>query len=400
MKKIWLLLIVLSLVVLAGCSVPSNELPPLDDEHKVEMSLEDKVVFLQSVSMDEMDDANFKFQQFAKVDFAYSAELEQSVAGVDAHYEMDGLVNLDIDQVSFISLGSSHEDSFIYIGLDKAHFHMDINNHETFDGDTANKNVDDIDATVNFNGAYAYLNHEGMHFNLDGSVVANQLIKEGEVVIDEQSINETFDNIQEKVITQTFDEALYLEIKSMLDEMKTMLEMDLTLDEMTEMDEEMVTFIDEMVTVYSEGTTHTIRLHLTKEMMNEMIDLAFESYVEYAATNLEQMSEIKQTIKNALQSFDLDFRIEVVGEALGTKTLSKILFNVSGKFQGFTLDMSQMGEDMLPVVVQFGIDISRFGFIIDFDADLIELPTEDELDNFEVVEVPSFVEIFEGMSMQ
>src|SRR5690606_38942037 len=112
---------------------------------------------------------------------------------------------------------------------------------------------------------------------LDGSVVANQLIKEGEVVIDEQSINETFDNIQVKVITQTFDEALYLEIKSMLDEMKTMLEMDLTLDEMTEMDEEMITFIDEMVTVYSEGTTHTIRLHLTKEMMNEMIDLAFES---------------------------------------------------------------------------------------------------------------------------
>src|SRR5690606_11874402 len=170
MKKIWLLLIILSLVALVGCSVPTNDLPPLDDGNKVEMSLEEKVVFLQSVSMDEMDASNFKFQQFAKVDFAYSAELERSVAGVDAHYEMDGLVNLDIDQVSFISLGSSHEDSFIYIGLDKAYFHMDINNHETFAGDTANKNVDDKDATINFNGAYAYLNHEGMHFNLDGSV--------------------------------------------------------------------------------------------------------------------------------------------------------------------------------------------------------------------------------------
>ena len=399
MKKIWLLLIILSLVALVGCSVPTNDLPPLDDGNKVEMSLEEKVVFLQSVSMDEMDASNFKFQQFAKVDFAYSAELERSVAGVDAHYEMDGLVNLDIDQVSFISLGSSHEDSFIYIGLDKAYFHMDINNHETFAGETSSENVDDIDATINFNGSYAYLNSDGMYFNLDGSAVMNQLTQEGELVIDSKSVNETYDAIQERVISQTFDEALYLEIESMLNEMKTMLQTDLSLDEMTEMDEEMVDFIDEMVSVYSEGTTHTIRIHLTKEMINEMIDLVFESYTDIGSMDLQQLLEIKDTVKNALQSFDLDFRIEVVGEALGTKTLSKILFNISGKFQGFSLDMSEMGEDVMPVVLQFGIDIQRFGFIIDLDADLIELPTNDELETFEVVEVPSFAEIFENMNM-
>ncbi|CDR30337.1 Uncharacterised protein [Acholeplasma oculi] len=399
MKKIWLLLIILSLVALVGCSVPTNDLPPLDDGNKVEMSLEEKVVFLQSVSMDEMDASNFKFQQFAKVDFAYSAELEQSVAGVDAHYEMDGLVNLDIDQVSFISLGSSHEDSFIYIGLDKAYFHMDINNHETFAGETSSENVDDIDATINFNGSYAYLNSDGMYFNLDGSAVMNQLTQEGELVIDSKSVNETYDAIQERVISQTFDEALYLEIESMLNEMRTMLQTDLSLDEMTEMDEEMVDFIDEMVSVYSGGTTHTIRIHLTKEMINEMIDLVFESYTDIGSMDLQQLLEIKDTVKNALQSFDLDFRIEVVGEALGTKTLSKILFNISGKFQGFSLDMSEMGEDVMPVVLQFGIDIQRFGFIIDLDADLIELPTNDELETFEVVEVPSFAEIFENMNM-
>src|SRR5690606_3100410 len=199
----------------------------------------------------------------------------------------------------------------------------------------------------------------------------NQLTQEGELVIDSKSVNETYDAIQERVISQTFDEALYLEIESMLNEMRTMLQTDLSLDEMTEMDEEMVDFIDEMVSVYSEGTTHTIRIHLTKEMINEMIDLVFESYTDIGSMDLQQLLEIKDTVKNALQSFDLDFRIEVVGEALGTKTLSKILFNISGKFQGFSLDMSEMGEDVMPVVLQFGIDIQRFGFIIDLDADLI-----------------------------
>src|SRR5690606_34570177 len=106
--------------------------------------------------------------------------------------------------------------------------------------------------------------------------------------------------------------------------------------------DDLYNYLDKYVSIYSENNTHTLRINITSQMVNDFMDEVFESIEsELPAEELEAFSQVKTAVLSALKSFDFDFRIILEGELEGEKAIKRMEFMVTGEFRGFTLDTAK-----------------------------------------------------------
>lgn len=398
MKKLMSILTLMLALMVVGCTTAEQGLPELKDDDKVEMTAQEKVAFLQSVvEISDEATSNFRLDSFLDLEFAMTSEMSYNAEGMTSESNTTYTFDVDFDLTNYVAIGDDAEDTFVYSKFNALELnflnHMYSNvayGEETFTSDTTTTvgfTLSDTFFLARSDYAYYYLNGE-----------ASIELKEDNVVNDEFSQTRTFDGIKEKTVTERITQDMYVGLMESMLELQSMLLVDLDV-EMTETElQEMYNMMDTYVSIYSEGTTHTIRLLVTTEMVDALIDELFDSIVEEMGEfgDVEMLNSIKTSVTTAFKSFNIDFRIVLKGELEGDKHLSRIELLITGDFSGFTIDMAEFGEGALPVLVQMTVKLNRLGFTLDFDAEPITLPTETELDSFTLVEVLSFTDIFEG----
>jgi len=398
MKKIMSILTLMLALIIVGCTTAEQGLPELKDDDKVEMTAQEKVAFLQSVvEISDEATSNFRLDSFLDLEFAMTSEMAYNSEGMTSESNSTYTFDVDFDLTNYVAIGDDAENTFVYSKFNAFELNFLTNiyanveyGQESFTSDTITKfgfSLSDTFVLARSDYAYYYLNGE-----------ASIEHKEDNVLDEEMSQTRTFDGLKEKTVTERITQEMYIGLMESMLELQSMLLIDLNV-EMTEAElQEMYDMMDTYVSIYSAGNTHTIRLLVTTEMIDELINGLFDSIVEEIGEfgDVEMINSIKGSVTSAFKAFNIDFRIVLKGELEGEKNLSRIELLITGDFSGFTIDMAEFGEGAFPVLVQMTVKLNRLGFTLDFDAEPITLPTEAELDSFTLVEVLSFADIFEG----
>lgn len=399
MKKIYIVLVLLFGLILVGCTPTSSELPPLNESDALDLTMEEKYEMMQQINFDDVEESGFRLDQFMKLDFAYESESDFTSEMYSMNQTSNGLLNVDYDASFYASLGASANDTVLYAGINKAIINatMESNLSQTGSGEDPLDQSSKDNYALNITDSFLLLMDKIAYLKTNGSLLIENYVDD-ELML-ETKVDESFANIKEKSMMPVFTDEAYLEIKNQIAEMKSSVELlpeDMPTDaELDELMEE----LDAMVTVYQTGDVYTLRILVNKMMIDTLIDQTFEMImlqIEAAtADQINSMTTLKALIKNALKSFEFDFRIEVKGPEDGVKNLSKISLSVNGEFTGFTFDMAEFDEQAMPLRIDFGVTVEKFGFILDFNGAEPEFPTEAELAAYEAVETPSIVELLD-----
>ncbi|WP_025725415.1 hypothetical protein [Acholeplasma granularum] len=388
MKKLFSTIILMFLLVLVGCTNSNNELPDLKNDDKVEMTSEQKLTFLQSVmNLGEATSKNFRLDTFINAEYAVTSNLEYESVNTMMQSNMTQSVSIDFDATNYIEVGESHLDTYMYAKLNKLDLNvLSAENSTTtiYNDATTNNNTYTLDFSLT--DSFFLTKSDYAYYYLNGS--RNVEVKENNVVLEDESSNKNYVEIKEKSLENRITELIYQEIIQKLDEFQSMLEVDINLEMTPDERTKALEALDNYVSIYSEGTTHTVRFLITTQMVSDLIDQTFDMLIlelEDGLT-LEKATALKTTIKQAIKSFDFDFRIVLKGELEGQKQISQIMLMVKGDFSGFTLDMKDFDEMSLPVVLNVTVKLNKLGFILDYDADKLTLPTAEELNDFTEVE--------------
>ncbi len=398
MKKIMSILLLMMVLVVVGCTTPDQGLPELKDDDKVEMTAQEKVEFLQTVvEISAEDTSNFRLDSFLDLEFAMTSEADFNTEGMSSQSNTAVTFDVDFDLTNYVAIGDAAEDTFVYSKFNTfdVNFLTDVYSNIVYGEETL---TTDTKMTVGFSlsDTFFLARSDYAYYYLNGEATIEY--KEDNVVDEAMSQTRTFDGLKEKTVTERITQEMYVGLMESMLELQSMLLVDLDV-EMTEAEmEEMYDMMDTYVSIYSDGNTHTIRLLVTTEMIDELINELFDSMLAEIGEfgDVEMINSIKASITSAFKAFNIDFRIILKGELEGEKTLSRIELLITGDFSGFTIDMAEFDESSFPVLVQMTVKLNRLGFTLDFDADPIALPTEAELDSFTLVEVLSFTDIFEG----
>jgi|GEM_PF-2175693 len=395
MKKILSMTLVLLLLALVGCTTPENKLPDLKEDTKVEMTPEEKATFLQSVvELTTTDTNNFRFDSFIDLEFAATSEMSFNMEGMSMENDMTITFDVDFDQTNYVSIADTVEDTFLYATYNT--FEVDVFYSEysamSFDGQSELTDRESK-ANISLTDTFMLINSDYGYINLNGSAITE--VKDNGQIVTGETTNETYADVKEKTLEGRLTQEMHQELMMMLEELQTSLTTSVGLD-LTEAErDDLYDYLEKYVSIYSENNTHTLRINITSQMVNDLMDEVFESIEsELPAEELEAFSQVKTAVLSALKSFDFDFRIILEGELEGEKAIKRMEFMVTGEFRGFTLDTADFNEESMPMVIELTVKLNKFGFNIDFDADSLELPAQAELDTFEVVEEPSFSNVF------
>jgi hypothetical protein len=390
-------MLMLTLIVV-GCTTAEQGLPELKDDDKVEMTAQEKVAFLQTVvEISAEARSNFRLDSFFDLEMAMTSEMAYSFEGMTSESNSTYTFDVDFDLTNYVTIGDDAESTFVYSKFNSFEFNIfnDEAAHTTYGEETFSY---DTTTTVNFSMSDTFFlaRSDYAYYYLNGEVAIEH--KTDDVIDDEGSKTRTFAGIKEKTVTERITQEMYVGLMESMLELQSMLLVDLDV-EMTEKElQEMYEMMDTYVSIYSAGNTHTIRLLVTTEMIDELINGLFDTIVEEIGEfgDVEMINSIKGSVTSAFKAFNIDFRIVLKGELEGEKNLSRIELLITGDFSGFTIDMAEFGEGVFPVLVRMTVKLNRLGFTLDFDAEPITLPTEAELDSFTLVDVLSFTDIFEG----
>jgi len=398
MKKLMSILMLMFALIVVGCNTAEQGLPELKDDDKIEMTAQEKVAFLQTVvEISDEATSNFRLDSFLDLEFAMTSNSEFNTDGMSSESNTAVTFDIDFDLTNYVAIGDSFEDTFVYSKFNTFEFNFlnDMYSNveygtQTFITDTKTAfgfSLSDTFFLARSDYAYYYLNGE-----------ASIEHKEDNVVNEEMSQIKSFEGLKEKTVTERITQEMYVGLMESMLELQSMLLVDLDV-EMTEAElQEMYEAMDTYVSIYSSGNIHTIRLLVTTEMIDELINELFDSiageFGEFG--DVEMINSIKSSVTSAFKAFNVDFRIILKGELEGQKHLSRIELLITGDFSGFTIDMADFGEGSFPVLVQMTVKLNRLGFTLNFDSNPMTLPSEAELDSFTLVEVLSFADIFEG----
>lgn len=398
MKKIMSIFMLFIVLIFVGCTTQEQGLPELKDEDKVEMTAQEKVAFLQTVvEISTEATSNFRLDSFLDLEFAMTSEADFNTEGMSSQSNNAVTFDVDFDLTNYVAIGDAAEDTFVYSKFNAfdVNFLSDMYSNIVYGEESL---TTDTKMTVGFSlsDTFFLARSDYAYYYLNGE--ASIETKEDNVVNEALSQSRTFAGLKEKTVTERITQEMYVGLMESMLELQSMLLVDLDV-EMTEAEmDEMFDMMDTYVSIYSDGNTHTIRLLVTTEMIDELINELFNSIVEEMGefTDLEMINSVQASVASAFKAFNVDFRIILKGELEGEKNLSRIELLITGDFSGFTIDMADFGESAFPVLVQMTVKLNRLGFTLDFDAEEITLPTEAELDSFTLVEILSFSDIFEG----
>ncbi|ABX81828.1 hypothetical protein [Acholeplasma laidlawii] len=192
---------------------------------------------------------------------------------------------------------------------------------------------------------------------------------------------------------------MYLELMASILELQQSLMIDVNTEMTAEERAEMLDMVDTHVNIYSSGTVHTIQFLITQDKVAELIDELFVAMLSELQDlgDQETLNNIKTSMKAAFKAFNFDFRIILEGELEGAKTLTKIEMMITGDFSGFTMSLDEEQSGGFPVLMKLTVKLNKLGFTLDFNADPLTLPSDTELEGFELVEYPPFAGIMDGL---
>lgn len=146
------------------------------------------------------------------------------------------------------------------------------------------------------------------------------------------------------------------------------------------------------------ATLQTEKYNEAERMIHRSIDrisdLRINKNREFFNIAPESAYEILADIKELLGE---EAVIELKGELEGTKTLTKIEMMITGDFSGFTMSLDEEQSGGFPVLMKLTMKLNKLGFTLDFNADPLTLPSDTELEGFELVEYPPFAGIMDGL---
>ncbi|MBN3491136.1 hypothetical protein JV173_06435 [Acholeplasma equirhinis] len=397
MKKIYLVLTLIFTLVLVACTETekTNPLPDLSGQDEVELSITEKIEFLNEIELDELYFDRVLMEQFAKFSMDYENQVDRNYGGGDTQQSMTSIkASLDYLSRSYIDLGANPSQTKMLQAIDKLDFEANVrsvnkiksNNQTTYDQD------DTFAFDINVSDSFLYIANKNLFLQYNGTFDLS-IQQKGQA---KKTVDAQYDMVREKPNTEEdqFTQADYDQIRQMLQQL-TLDSFEIPSDfEEGEFEEELATFND-LVKIYQSGDLYTIRLHLTKAMIDDLIDLAVENFkLAYgqptSEDQFEQFDEAIAALKAALKSFEIDFRIEILD-----KKVDRILFFAAGEFSDFDFDVEYdgMGEEnqKLDLVVE------KFGFILDFTPETPALPTASDLEAFVAVDSPQIQELFEQL---
>lgn len=399
-KKIFSSIIMLILLLLVGCTTSDNKLPDLKDDEKVDMTAEEKVEFLQTVvtSNDEVTN-NFKLDTFLDLEFALTNEMSFTSDGMSMENNTTVTLDADFNMTNYIEIGESNADTYVYSKFNKFEFNM-LN--DTYSSTSFGEEPVVVDTATTIDASltntFFLARSDYAYYQLNGRY--NVEVKQGNKVVDETSQTETYANLQQKIVDGQITQEMYLELMASILELQQSLMIDVNAEMTAEERAQMLDMVDTHVNIYSSGTVHTIQFLITQDKVAELIDELFVAMTTELQDlgDQETLNNIKTSMKAAFKAFNFDFRIILEGELEGTKTLTKIEMMITGDFSGFTMSLDEEQSGGFPVLMKLTVKLNKLGFTLDFNADPLTLPSDTELEGFELVEKPPFVDMIDGIN--
>ncbi|MFA5692987.1 MAG: hypothetical protein WC907_05160 [Acholeplasmataceae bacterium] len=393
MRKILLILMVSFLTLLVACEDMDNnhELPNIDDFSEMELTLGEKVDFFVNLDLDNTYENGFSFNQYFKgnLDFNTSSRQEYDYGDEFSYYRSEdatATLNFDYDTVLYVDIKDSLDDFLIYAAINKLMLSGLVENsyeeYHDFDEETHQENgKHTID--LNLNDSFFLILENDAYFKLNGVMKVSD--------DDNNIVDETFDNVKEKV-EGVFQLEEYQDFKEGLDD---------AFDMFGGFDEEMPDFDDledlgefnDLVKVYKKGNEHIINMKLTTSAVHSYIDLVADQFAGFFINDMDDFEEFEtmiQNIKNSIKKMEFDFNIYVKDNRL-----SKVSFDVKLTVDNLDFEFDQSDEyreDYYSLEGSFKLE--KFGFVVDFNATSPNLPTAAELAVYEVVDEPSFGGLF------
>ena len=392
MRKILLILMISFIVVLTACEDKDSnqELPNIEDFDEMELTLGEKFDFLSNLDLDNVYGSGFSINQYLKgnVDYTSYSEYGNDFGEGYSYYineDSSATLNFDYDTSVFVDIKENLNDFLIYGAIDK--LSIDGTTEESSEVrdslEDTETNTDNYTMEFILDDSLFFVLENDAYFNLNGLM---KVTENGD-----DSLDETFDNIKEKV-ENIFKLEEYQEFKSSLDEVLDIFgSFD---DEMPDLDEfDELSELNDLVKVYKKGNEHIINLSLKTSMVHNYIDLIADQIVfifNFNDDDFYQFEEMVQNIKDSIKKMDFDFNIYVKNNRF-----SKVSFDAKLTINNLDLEIDQSDEDRIDFQsLHLSLFVERFGFIVDFNATRPTLPSAGALLEYEVVDEPSYGGIF------
>ena len=348
-------------------------------------------------STNEVSD-NFKLDTFLDLEFALTNEMSLTLDGMSMENDVTVTFKADFDMTNYIEVGASAADTYVYSKFNKFEFDMlnDTYTSTSFGGDAII--VDETTtASASLSNTFFLARSDFAYYQVNGRFDAE--FKQGKKVVEGSLQSKTYSNVQEKILDGRITQDMYLELIASILELQQNLMLDVHTEMTLEARTEMLAMLDTHVSIYSSGEVHTIQFLITQDKVADLIDELFDAMLSELSSlaDLETINSVKDSVKAAFKGFNFDFRIILDGPLEGSKTLSKIELMISGIFSGFTMDLTKVEGSEFPLMMKMTVKLNKLGFTLDFNADAITLPSDAELELFELVEHTTFEGLLDGL---
>ncbi len=392
MKKIFMLMIFVVVVLLTACTDTGggDEIPNIDDFDEVELSLSEKVDFLADLDLSNVSSGAFSYNAYFKGDLDIDF-----INNNDYFYETNNSRNkikgnFDFDSTIYATAGETINDIVLYAELSKLVAKLDVlNESEVINDDepyynSSYKEENNIDISIN--NSFVLVLGDNAYFRLNGSVNV-EADYNGETETNELS----FDNIKERMENLPINNEGYDELKEELDNLTSMYEdMFNEIPDLTEF-EEMLEDLNNLVTIYKKGDVHIIELKIDVDKLLTAIDETLGMFIGVEEGEVSVIfTEMMDLLTEHLKTFDFEVKIEV-----HNNKVTKLGFDFKMELTNIEYSYEDDDFDVLNQVnFSAKVKIDRLGFLIDFNPKAPSYPSQDDLNNYELVDEPSFGDLF------
>ena len=183
----------------------------------------------------------------------------------------------------------------------------------------------------------------------------------------------------------------YDELKEELDNLTSMYEdMFNEIPDLTEF-EEMLEDLNNLVTIYKKGDVHIIELKIDVDKLLTAIDETLGMFIGVEEGEVSVIfTEMMDLLTEHLKTFDFEVKIEV-----HNNKVTKLGFDFKMELTNIEYSYEDDDFDVLNQVnFSAKVKIDRLGFLIDFNPKAPSYPSQDDLNNYELVDEPSFGDLF------